>query len=64
MLQQTELENTPGGTRARNLRIRSPTPCPLGHGGLKSHKPDDDMHDEISVASMCDSECMNDPMSV
>ena len=24
---------TPGGTRTRNLRIRSPTPCPLGHGG-------------------------------
>ena len=25
---------TPCGTRARNLRIRSPTPCPLGQGGL------------------------------
>ena len=25
--------STPGGTRTRNLRIRSPTPCPLGHGG-------------------------------
>ena len=24
---------TPCGTRARNLRIRSPTPCPLGQGG-------------------------------
>ena len=23
--------NTPGGTRTRNLRIRSLTPCPLGH---------------------------------
>ena len=23
----------PCGTRARNLRIRSPTPCPLGQGG-------------------------------
>ena len=27
---------TPGGTRTRNLRIRSPTPCPLGHGGTMS----------------------------
>ena len=26
--------NTPCGTRARKLRIRSPTPCPLGQGGL------------------------------
>ena len=26
--------NTPCGTRTRNLRIRSPTPCPLGQGGL------------------------------
>ncbi len=26
-------KNTPCGTRARNLRIRSPTPCPLGQGG-------------------------------
>jgi hypothetical protein len=25
---------TPCGTRARNLRIRGPTPCPLGQGGL------------------------------
>ena len=25
--------STPGGTRTRNLRIRRPTPCPLGHGG-------------------------------
>ena len=25
---------TPCGTRTRNLRIRSPTPCPLGQGGL------------------------------
>jgi hypothetical protein len=25
--------NTPCGTRTRNLRIRSPTPCPLGQGG-------------------------------
>ena len=25
---------TPCGTRTRNLRIRSPTPCPLGHGGM------------------------------
>ena len=24
---------TPCGTRTRNLRIRSPTPCPLGQGG-------------------------------
>ena len=24
---------TPCGTRARNLRIRGPTPCPLGQGG-------------------------------
>ena len=27
--------NTPGGTRTRNLRIRGPTPCPLGHGGAQ-----------------------------
>jgi hypothetical protein len=27
-------ENTPCGTRTHNLRIRSPTPCPLGQGGL------------------------------
>ena len=25
--------STPCGTRTRNLRIRSPTPCPLGQGG-------------------------------
>ena len=25
---------TPCGTRTRNLRIRSPTPCPLGQGGI------------------------------
>ena len=25
---------TPCGTRTRNLRIRCPTPCPLGQGGL------------------------------
>ena len=32
---QTSLSSyrTPGGTRTRNLWIRSPTPCPLGHGG-------------------------------
>ena len=27
------MSNTPCGTRARNLRIRGPTPCPLGQGG-------------------------------
>ena len=27
-------ESTPCGTRSRNLRMRSPTPCPLGQGGL------------------------------
>ena len=27
-------EGTPCGTRTRNLRIRSPTPCPLGQGGM------------------------------
>ena len=26
-------DNTPCGTRAHNLRTRSPTPCPLGQGG-------------------------------
>ena len=26
-------KSTPCGTRTRNLRIRSPTPCPLGQGG-------------------------------
>ena len=25
-------DNTPCGTRAHNLRTRSPTPCPLGQG--------------------------------
>ena len=30
----TTTNNTPCGTRTRNLRIRSPTPCPLGQGGL------------------------------
>jgi hypothetical protein len=27
--------STPCGTRTRNLRIRSPTPCPLGQGGYE-----------------------------
>ena len=27
------IRSTPGGTRTRNLRIRGPTLCPLGHGG-------------------------------
>ena len=27
------LKSTPCGTRTHNLRIRSPTPCPLGQGG-------------------------------
>ena len=27
-------EGTPCGPRTRNLRIRSPTPCPLGQGGM------------------------------
>ena len=29
---------TPCGTRARNLRIRSPTPCPLGQGGTVDYR--------------------------
>ena len=29
--------STPCGTRTRNLRIRSPTPCPLGQGGLRNN---------------------------
>ena len=28
-------ENTPDGTRTRNIQIRSLTPYPLGHGGIK-----------------------------
>ena len=32
---QTSKAITPCGTRTHNLRIRSPTPCPLGQGGLK-----------------------------
>ena len=28
------IHSTRCGTRARNLRIRGPTPCPLGQGGL------------------------------
>ena len=31
------LKSTPCGTRTRNLRIRSPTPCPLGQGGWWLH---------------------------
>ena len=31
------LINTSCGTRACNLRIRSPTPCPLGQGGSAIH---------------------------
>ena len=30
---QTSKAHTPCGTRTHNLRIRSPTPCPLGQGG-------------------------------
>ena len=37
------ISNTPCGTRTRNLRIRSPTPCPLGQGGPAKHR------DNISV---------------
>ena len=29
-------QSTPCGTRTRNLRIRSPTPCPLGQGGCRA----------------------------
>ena len=28
---------TPGGTRTRNLWIRGPTPCPLGHEGMEKN---------------------------
>ena len=31
------MADTPCGTRTRNLRIRSPTPCPLGQGGFSQH---------------------------
>ena len=31
--------STPCGTRTRNLRIRSPTPCPLGQGGTSHYVP-------------------------
>ena len=34
----SEKRDTPCGTRTRNLRIRSPTPCPLGQGGCCSHR--------------------------
>ena len=30
---------TPCGTRTHNLRIRSPTPCPLGQGGSTKSSP-------------------------
>ena len=33
VLLHREDASTPCGTRTRNLRIRSPTPCPLGQGG-------------------------------
>ena len=33
----SHIHTTPCGTRTRNLRIRSPTPCPLGQGGLTLH---------------------------
>ena len=32
---------TPCGTRAHNLRIRGPTPCPSGQGGLEGAIPSD-----------------------
>ena len=32
--------STPCGTRTRNLRIRSLTPCPLGQGGSCARPPD------------------------
>ena len=35
VLQTSEKKTTSCGTRTRNLRIRSPTPCPLGQGGLQ-----------------------------
>ena len=31
------IKRTPCGTRTRNLRIRSPTPCPLGQGGHSAY---------------------------
>ena len=34
------ISSTPCGTRAHNLRIRSPTPCPLGQGGQCSAHAD------------------------
>ena len=34
------MQSTPCGTRARNLRIRSPTPCPLGQGGSSHSRPE------------------------
>ncbi len=37
------IKNTPCGTRTHNLRIRSPTPCPLGQGGC---------HLEMSFANL------------
>ena len=32
-----ESNGTPGGTRTRNLQIRSLSPYPLGHGGVKCY---------------------------
>ena len=40
-------KSTPCGTRTRNLRIRSPTPCPLGQGGCRAARNHDNQVSHI-----------------
>ena len=43
---------TPCGTRTRNLRIRSPTPCPLGQGGLCFSRTELELWPSITFPSL------------